>query len=38
MPAIVDYTKPETNKPFVDKAGIGIESTTVTPTKDIVKF
>ena len=38
LPAIVDYTMPETIKPFVEKAGIVIECATMTPTKDIVKL
>ena len=36
IPAIVDYSKPETIKPFVEKAGIVVECATMTPTKEIV--
>ena len=36
IPAIIDYSKPETIKPFVEKAGIIIECATTTPSKEIV--
>ena len=36
LPAIADYGKPETVKPFVEKAGIIVECATMTPTKEIV--
>ena len=36
IPAIVDYSKPETIQPFVEKAEIVVECATMTPSKEIV--